>query len=117
MLIGGGEGFFLAWGEKVREEAFHGGPGFLDGGVSVLHVFAVVGVVWGMVVRWVDILQGDWKIYKVEIKLIDAPILKLLLANRGNSLFLMEIVPECRDDGEIRTLYEPLLLWPENPLG
>ena len=53
--------------------------------------------------RGIDVFEGDGEVDDVEVEVVDAPVLKLLFANRLDSVVVMEGVPEFGDKEEIGT--------------
>jgi hypothetical protein len=56
-----------------------------------------------------DILEGDREMDKVQVEVVDTPILELLPADGLHLLVFVEGLPELRDDEEVLTLYESFL--------
>jgi hypothetical protein len=64
--------------------------------------------------RWVsclgrNILESDGEVDQVQVKVVNAPVLELLLCDRLDLLVIVEGLPELGDDEELFALYEALL--------
>ena len=92
------------FGQAFAHEAFHGRPCLLDGGVPGDHVLAVIGEAGWVSLGGVDVFEGDGEVDNVEVKVVDAPILKLLFADGLDAVMVVERVPELGDEEEVGTL-------------
>lgn len=97
-----------AAGEAGIDEALHGGPGLLDGGLAGANLIALVVPAGRVADGGVDILKGDGEVNEVEVEVVDAPVGELLLDDGLDALTVVEGVPELGDDEEVLTLHNTL---------
>lgn len=99
-----------ALGELVLNEALHGSPGLLDGGLGGADLGLAIVVPAGRVSDGgVDVLEGDGEVDEVEVEVVDAPVGELLLDDGLYALAIVEGVPELGNDEELLTLDKTLL--------
>ena len=96
-------------GETFIDQCFHGLPGFLNRCISRNYLVSFVGEARGISYFRIHVLQRDWKVDDVKIKIVNVPVLELLLANGLDLLLVMEGVPELGDDEELFSLNETIL--------
>ena len=99
-----------ALGETLLDEALHGGPGLLDGGLGGADLALAVIVPAGRVADGrVDVLEGDGEVDQVEVEVVDTPVSELLADNGLDAVAVVEGVPELGDDEELLALDDALL--------
>ena len=82
--------------QAVPDEAFHGGPGLLDGRL------AGPGGGFGRVSDGrVDVFERDGEVDEVEVEVVDGPVSELAFADRADALGVVEGVPELGDEEEV----------------
>ena len=93
-----------ALGQPLSLNFFHSRPRLLYAGLSRHDVLAVVGEAGGVSVGRVDIFEGDGEVDDVQVKVIDAPVFELFLADGLNFVAVVEGIPEFGDKEEIFAL-------------
>ncbi len=91
------------FGHTLAYELLHSGPRLLDRGVTGDDILAIVGEAGRVALRGIDVFEGDGEVDDVEVEVVDAPVFKLLFANRLDSVVVVEGVPEFGDKEEIGT--------------
>lgn len=76
----------------------------MNGSISRDYVLAIVGEARWVALGRIDIFQRDGEMHDVQVKVLDAPVLKLLFANRLNAVMIMEGVPKFGDKEQLFTL-------------
>ena len=92
------------FGQTLANKAFHSRPGLLDGSITGDNILAIIGEARWVSLRGVDVFEGDGEVDNVEVKVVDAPILKLLFADGLDTVMVVERVPELRDKEEVGAL-------------
>ena len=82
----------------------HSGPGLLDGGIAGDDVLAIICEAGGIAFRGVHVFERNGKVDNVEVKVINTPILELFLADRLDTIVVVEGIPEFGDKEEVRAL-------------
>lgn len=80
--------------ESVADQGLHGLPGLGQRGVAVRYLVVLVGPAGWVTHRGVDVLESNGEVDNVQIKVVDAPVGKLLLADRFDLVLVVERVPE-----------------------
>lgn len=97
-------------GKTLLNEALHGAPGLLNGGVGAADLGDTVVEPAGRVAdRGVDVLEGNGEVDDVEVEVVDAKIAELLASHLLDVLRLVVGVPEFGDEEELLTLDEAIL--------
>lgn len=78
----------------------------MDCSVARYDVFAIVGEAGWVALRGVDVLEGDGEVHDIEVKVVDAPVLKLLFADGLDAVVVVEGIPELGDKEEVFALDE-----------
>lgn len=93
-------------GKVLTDKRLHRRPSFLDSGISELDL-AVLGLPAGRVPdRGVDVFQRNGEVHDVKVKVVNAPVSKLLAADELDTVTVVEAVPELRDNEQLLALYE-----------
>ena len=92
------------FGQTLANKAFHSRPSLLNGSIPRDNVLAIISEAWWVSFRGVDVFEGDGEVDNVEVKVVYAPILKLLFADGLDTVMVVERVPELRDKEEIGAL-------------
>ena len=92
------------FGQTLANKAFHSRPGLLDGSITGDNFLAIICEARWVSLRGVDVFEGDREVDNVEVKVVDAPILKLLFADGLDTVMVVERVPEFRDKEEVGAL-------------
>lgn len=95
-----------ALGEAFLLDLFHGGPCFLDAGLSRDDVCAIVGEAGGVALRRVDVFERDGEMDDVEVEVVEAPVFQLFSADGLNFVAVVEGVPEFGDKEKVLALYD-----------
>ena len=95
--------------ELLVDEALHGGPGLLGGGIAVLDPVTLVEPARGVANVGIDIFESDGEVDDEEIEVVDAPVGQLLSADWLDLLELVERLPELGDDEELLPLHDSVL--------
>lgn len=74
-------------------ELLHGVVGVLERSFAEGELVVLVEEARRISYGWIDILESDWEVNNVEIKVVNAPIRKLLLGNWLDTLLVVEGVP------------------------
>ena len=98
-----------ALGQTLLVELLHGLPGSGKRGLGLSDLAVLVVPAWWVADRWVNVLQGDWEVDNVEVKVVDTPVLELLLADWLDALVVVERVPKLGDNEQLLTLDNSLL--------
>jgi hypothetical protein len=98
-----------ALGQTLLDEALHGGPGLLSGGLGPLGLLAGGAPARRVADRGVDILEGDGEVDEEKIEVVDAPVSELAASNGLDLVTLVEGLPELGGDEEVLTLDEAVL--------
>ncbi|KAI6756630.1 hypothetical protein HG530_011228 [Fusarium avenaceum] len=98
-------------GKALLNEALHGAPGLLVGGLAPADLGAgVVVVPAGRVADLgVDVLEGDGEVDEEEIKVVDLPVGELAAGDGLDVLLVMVCLPELGDDEEVLSLHDAFL--------
>jgi len=98
-----------ALGKALADEALHGDPRLLDGGLAAADLAGAIEVPAGWVAdRRVDVLKGDGEVDEVEVEVLETPVGKLLLDDGFDTLTVVECVPELGDNEEVLALHDAL---------
>ena len=92
------------FGQTLANKAFHSRPGLLDGSVTGDNILAIICETRWVSLGGVDVFKGNGEVNNVEVKVVDAPILKLLFANGLDTVMIVEGIPELRDKEEVGAL-------------
>lgn len=99
-----------ALGKALVNELLHGLPCVGKSSLAGGDVLATLVLPAGRVADGgVDVLQGNWEVDNEEVKVVDAPVLELLVADRLDALLVVEGVPELGDDEKLLTLDKTVL--------
>lgn len=98
-------------GKALLNEALHGAPGLLVGGLAPADLGAgVVVVPAGRVADLgVDVLESDGEVDEEEVKVVDLPVGELAAGDGLDVLLVMVCLPELGDDEEVLSLYDAFL--------
>lgn len=105
VVVADADGFDQAGGVEL----FHGVVGFLERGVAELDFLAFVEEAGRVAYGGIHVLETDWEVDYVEVKIVDAPIGELFLADGRHVLFVVEGVPQLGYDEEVLTLHDSLV--------
>ena len=89
------------FGHVLAYKFLHRGPRLLNRGVARNDVLAIVGEAGRVSHGGIDILQRNWKMNDVEVKIVDTPVLELLLADWLDAVMVVKRIPEFGDKEEI----------------
>ena len=92
------------FGQTLTHKAFHSRPGLLDGSITGDNILTIICETGWVSLGGVDVFEGDGEVDNVEVKVVDAPILKLLFADGLDTVMIVERVPELRDKEEVGAL-------------
>ena len=92
------------FGQTLAHKALHSRPGLLDGSIPRDNLLAVISEARWVSLRGIDVFERYGEVDNVEIKVVDAPILKLLFADGLDTVMVVERVPELRDKEEVGAL-------------
>lgn len=98
-----------ALGQAFLRDRLHGRPCLLDGRRARYDFLAVVGEAGRVAHGGVDVFEGDGEVDNVQVEVVDAPVAELLLADRLDSVAVVERVPELGDEEEVFALDEAFL--------
>ena len=90
-----------AFGEALPLDLLHCRPCLLDASLPRHDIFPVVGKAWRVAVFGIDVFQADGEVDDVKVKVVDAPILELFLADGLDPVAVVEGVPEFGDEKEL----------------
>ena len=96
-------------GQALGVDLLHGLPGLGEAGLAGLHLAVVVEPAGRVAVGGVNVLESDGEVHDVEVKVVDAVVLELLLADGLDVLLVVEGVPELGDDEQLLTLDDAFL--------
>ena len=89
------------FGHALAYEFLHCGPRLLNRGVAGDDVLAIVGKAGRVSYGGIDILQRDWEMNDVEVKIVNTPVLELLLAYWLDAVMVVKRIPKLGDKEEI----------------
>lgn len=99
-----------AAGEALLDEAFHGAPGLLVGGLGPPDLLvAVVVPAGGVADAGVDVLEGDGEVDEEEVEIVDLPVGELPAGDRLDPVDVVEGLPQLGDDEELLALHQAVL--------
>lgn len=96
------------FGQTLAHKALHSRPGLLDGSFTGDNVLAIISEARWVSFRGVDIFEGDGKMDDVKVKVVDAPVLKLLFADGLHTVMVVERVPKFGDKEEVGAFHYAL---------
>lgn len=82
-----------AAGELLVNEALHGGPGLLGGGIADFDLVSLLEPAWRVADGGVDIFESDGEMDDEQVEVFHAPVGELLPADLLNVLGLVECLP------------------------
>lgn len=98
-----------ALGQAFLRDRLHGCPRFLDARRAGHDFLAVVGESGRVAHRRIHVFEGDGEVDNVQVEVVDAPVAELLLADRLDSVAVVERIPELGDEEEVFALDEAFL--------
>ena len=98
-----------ALGKTILGQALHRGPRLLDGGVPGHDFLAVIGEAGRVPYGRVDVFQRDGEVHDVQVKVVDAPVAELFLADGLDTLAIVERIPQLGHDEEVLALDDAFL--------
>lgn len=99
-----------AAGEALLDEALHGAPGLLVGGLGPPDLLvAVVVPAGGVADAGVDVLEGDGEVDEEEVEVVDLPVGELPAGDGLDPVDVVEGLPQLGDDEELLALHQAVL--------
>jgi len=93
-----------AAGQALPSQAFHCGPGLLDGGVAEVVLIALVFPARWVAMFRVNEFEGDGKVDVEQVKVLEAPVGELFPADGFDGVLFVERIPQLGDDEELLSL-------------
>lgn len=103
---------------SLANQALHRRPRLLDRSIAQLDFgLAIVKPLRGVPDGGVDVFESNGEVDEVQVKVVNPPVLQLLLADGRNPLAIVEGVPQLADQEEVLALHQAVLDCPGHALA